>query len=143
MLPRVISLVLIAAVIACPMWCGESACIADQCRTHAAPQQSAPCSANQKPDCCSGKQGGHQRHQDEPCPCESAGCQGICGGAVPEKPFELKDLSIEHVIVLDDVHAATKSDMLVRSHCAKEPEPGGSPANYGRIVRTLHMSILC
>lgn len=143
MLSRVISLVLIAAVIACPMWCGDNGGIADQCSTHAAAQQSALCSANQKPECCSGKQSEHQQHQNEPCPCESAGCQGICGGAVTEKPFELKDFNSEHDIVLDDVHIAIKSSMLVRSHGEKEPEPGGSPANYGRFVRTLHMSILC
>ncbi len=87
MFNRVISLILIAAVFGCPLWCSMGLC---QCSSEIT-ALNAPAS-----DCCCGPivnadTSGYSTTETpgpEPAP-ESLRCQGICGGAVFESPYRV------------------------------------------------------
>ena len=147
MFARTVSLVQIAVLIACPMWCGNGLCRADQC---CSVEQSThqPCPVHETAcDCCDIDSSGS--NNDCPCdaPCKSS-CQGVCGGAVFGKPCELNDpmptcsakkgsfgpfLAVEIPVACQLAECRTNDgDHFL--HC------GG---NHGRSLRTLHMSFLC
>jgi hypothetical protein len=132
---RAVSLFLIAAIVACPMWCASGlvgCCQAEQM------EPSAKC-------CCHCQ----ESSADEPrnAPGESPNrpakpCQGVCGGAVVEKPCQLA-ANPEHEFLmptgLDEAIAVQLSGCRSRG-VASETSPGG---NIGHRLRTLHMSFVC
>ncbi|MBM82619.1 MAG: hypothetical protein CMJ78_18810 [Planctomycetaceae bacterium] len=135
---KIVSLLLMTALIVCPVWCGDGFCIAGQCcvdAKHEVPSSTvAPCCA----DC-------DEEHGDLPCPSDSGGvsCQGICGGAIVQKPVVLDHRSedcFQPLIVDEAFSTARLTDCLnerTEQHCC------GSGPNQGRSMRTLHMSFLC
>ena len=141
MFDRLVSMLMIAAVIACPMWCsnGVSGCCAagecsideatDLCLLHKA----ATC-------CCENTQ--EKEDQDVPCPDES-NCQGVCGGAVFEKPCELDGAEASASLPFLDTNESIGilltriRDVGVEHHCCS------SSRNHGRFMRTLYSSFLC
>jgi hypothetical protein len=141
MFARTVPLVLITALIACPMWCGNGVCHADQCCSE---QQSShqACPVHETASCCCDK-GSTDSNDDCPsdAPCSSS-CQGVCGGAVFEKPIELNDGMDSSFLPLLAVEMSVASQMAnchdhygdYLLHC------GG---NHGRSLRTRHMSFLC
>lgn len=140
MFARTVVLVQIAAIIACPMWCGNGVCHAGQCDSAELCHQACP--DNETARCCL-DQSSPDSNRD--CPTESpdeSSCQGVCGGAIFEKPSGLNNVSGSFLMP----HAAAElpgacplaecrtdgRDQLL--HCG---------TNHGRSLRTLHMSFLC
>lgn len=141
--PRTVSLVLIAAVVACPMWCGTGSCNAGQCCGEEASESDRVCTTNEAESrCCHHKP---DSDDDQQCPTHSSptSCQGVCGGAVLAKDVEVRGDS--HVIILPliDDHAAMPARLVECGRCRNEQHCCHSNANHGRVVRTLHMSFLC
>ena len=85
MFNRVISLILIAAVFGCPLWCSMGLC---SCSSEITALNGAAS------ECCCGNavdadtSGLPRKGTSEPEP-EGLRCQGICGGAVLESPFRV------------------------------------------------------
>ena len=144
MFSRTISLVLIAALIACPLWCNVAFGSGQCCPT--GESESVMVCGNEPADCCGEKKEAPLRaphNDDRPCPCETAGCQGICGGAVLQKSVQLDWVTVVVLLPLIDEHASENLQLLDCCRHRLEQTPGGSGANHGRTVRTLHMSFLC
>lgn len=145
MLARIVPLVLIAAIVACPLWCRNG-----RCQGCCAENQVGVsiCPAGGAGDCCcpagsrevthpNGKGQGPRRDDSG-----ATGCQGVCGGAVLEKPNSFPDLA--QVPLLYDHHA---SPSPVASRLAACRSQGGESRpdcrmTPGRYIRTLHMSFL-
>ena len=143
MFDRFVSLLLIAAVIACPMWCDSGVC---QCCApvgwSAEGDSPKSCSLNEAACCCERSEQDKERDVPRPCP-DTSNCQGVCGGAVIEKPCELDeaDASFLPLLMITDESIVSLQLQIravaVEHHCC----PGTK--NYGRFVRTLHSSFLC
>lgn len=147
MLDRLISPMLIAAVIACPMWCGNGVYCSDQCcaGVERGPEEpsAALCSHRGLADCCCDPV---PTQNDEGTPNrapDSSTCQGICGGAVFERSCEFSqpDVSflppmIEKGGCISPMLAHVRGVGVSRQHCH-------SRKNHGRVVRTLLASLLC
>ena len=142
MFTRTVSLVLIAAIIACPLWCGSGLCHAGQCcSVKQSSQQSFP--GHGAVNCCctrSSPDGDDQAPSR--CPAKSS-CQGVCGGAIFEKLGELDSVEDSFFLPLADAEVSVSSWLLqcrspdvAHHHC----QSGG---NYGRSLRTLYMSLVC
>jgi hypothetical protein len=140
MFVRTVSLILIAAVVACPMWCSNGLCHAGQC---CSAEQSAhrACPVHGATRCCCNKHSSDS-HDEFPCdaPCESS-CQGVCGGAVFEKPIELND-EIDSFLL-----PFLTAEILPACRLAECRTQNGDHfydygGNHGRILRTLYMSFL-
>ncbi len=165
MLNRAVSLLMIAVVVGCPLWCfDDCGCCAGgmfsmtasstiQTRTTQTrtTQTRTMQTRSDRATCC--------RQYSQLTPAEDAAtpnapfsaperapdkssCQGVCGGAVFEKPCELDGFQLRHTLppLADDVATSPA------------PEHGFAPgvehpcictANFGRSVRTLQMSFLC
>jgi hypothetical protein len=153
MFTRVVCLMLIAAVVACPMWCTSGLCGAVQCHEaqfHDDQIHNDQCSVAQVcdqssdlPECCRQKM---QEQSDEapgPCRCpDKAFCQGVCGGAVFEKPVELDLVAFSFFIAATDVefaHVPQRIESRLHTVHHHWHSHGG---NYGRSLRTLQMSFL-
>ena len=141
MFARTVSLVLTVAIIACPMWCGNGLCHAGWC---CSPEQSShqPCPVHGTARCC-GDTGSPDSKDD--CPGEAPGkssCQGVCGGAVFEKPRELNDGTDSSVLPLVTAETPVACQLAeCRTHGGEHFLRCGG--NRGRFLRTLHMSFLC
>jgi hypothetical protein len=146
---RIISLVLIAAVIACPLSCGQGVCCdshscADDDRAAAGRcSETAPAKpAASNCGCCDKSPDEGDQPDPQPCPDKSS-CQGVCGGAVFEKTCELNSADVTSVLSLYDSDSTSDSPHSVyrtdRFSVLKSVRAG----NYGRFVRTLHMSLTC
>jgi len=147
MFTRLVSLVLVAAVIACPMWCGNGVCHADQCciadECGSEEQSSACCPLHAAADCCTGNVA-QEHDEDAPgrCPNESA-CQGVCGGAVFEKSCELNGPDGSFFLPTIGHDGSTVSLLSHFRIVGVQHHPCISAKNHGRFVRTLHSSFLC
>ena len=138
---RTVSIVLTLAIIACPIWCGNGLCHAGQCSSA---QQSAPqpCPDHEAASCC-GDEGSSESNDD--CPCDAfckSSCQGVCGGAVFEKPCEFNDGTDSAFLPLIAAETPVACQLaewrtLDGDHFL---DCGG---NHGRSLRTLYMSLLC
>ncbi len=142
MFGRIVFLLQTVAIIACPLWCGNGLCCGGQYRS---PKQSShqACSVCETARCC------HRNSlpdRDNRIPCRgpnNSSCQGVCGGAVFEKPIELNNVADSFFLPQIDTEvsfvlqltACRWRDIEYHSHCH-----GG---NYGRLLRILHMSLLC
>lgn len=149
MLARIVSLVQIAVVVACPMWCSSGLCHAGACHgqsccpSSSSPNQDSPLLLTESGcDCC--KQRSHDAEKlPEPQPCPIKTCQGVCGGAVLEKPIELDDALGSFFCPLNDggfscTHSFAECETGIRDH-----DWLGYCTSHGRRVRILHLSLLC
>lgn len=141
MFARSISLILIVALIACPLWCGNGACHAHQCCS--ARQSAQMCPEHGTCECCC-DQPSPNSPAGEPCRCpDDSACQGICGGAIFEKPCQLDlDAAAYFMSPRFDDEAGFQLAFcheLDIHHLWHFGESG----NYGRSLRTRHMSFLC
>ena len=141
MYPRVVSLILMVAVFACPLWCSKGLCCSDH-------QISTECQTSDLDNCCL-------------CPCESSPadtddkqrcpyeiptksrCQGVCGGAVLEKSLELDGIGDALIQPFQSTGESLGTqpvnvDLLTILHHRFWPGK-----NYGRCVRVRHSSFLC
>ena len=145
MTSRIYSIVLIVAVLACPMACGLGI---------------APCCAQEKPDSTP------DERQEVACKCHCASatqdpcedetsrvdavvrlpadvpgehdlpCQGICGGAVVEKP----SLPVFDLIFLTPIDQDVFEQPTISKRCDRSFD---TDHRTGRQLRALHMSLLC
>lgn len=146
MLDRIVSIVLIAAILACPAKCGKglshhSSCCPEQ-------ESSQLQSANPETDCCCCKNESPEGKIDqppapfgEPPPCELS-CQGVCGGAIIENRCGV-DAHINFCQLLPDAPELVAVSQLTDfcTHLGDHFLHGGG--NHGRSLRTLHLSFLC
>lgn len=149
MLARFISPVLIAAVIACPLSCGQSVCCDSQSCADDDRAAAAQCSqtARVQPtaancNCCVPSSDERGQPEPQPCPDKSA-CQGICGGAVFEKLCHLSIAETQFVLP----PASSDSTFVLRPSVCPTDRFGFfdsvTAGNQGRFVRILHMSLTC
>ena len=163
MFNRIVSLLLVAVILACPMRCGRGICHAGQCcsqekssRHSCAARGADPCQCNgsSHEDTCSESSHADQcnecnkssRDNDRSCPNQppaKPSCQGVCGGAVVQKPNEFREAADSFFVPMTDTAASLiprmvecKADGVVR-YCHFRS------GNYGRSLRALHMSFLC
>ena len=141
MYSRIAHIALITAVIACPLLCRNGSCDGC-CAVNRSVESTCPI-YDAGDDCCRSTA---QDGQDER-PCDrgpdASNCQGVCGGAVLEKPSSLPK----------------PTEMRLRFEFNGQPSPPASllsvrPAytlghsfddsmTPGRYIRILHMSFLC
>jgi len=144
---RVLHLLLIAAIIACPIGCRPGLCaLGDGCGL---PHDFvAECGHS----CDGGHSHEHSDHQplpprdDDPCdhkPCQDS-CQCICGGAILPGSAEL-DVVLLLTPSFDSM--ATVGDILdsLATHrlCPNQTAPDDDAAPSGRAIRCMHCSLLC
>ena len=147
MFDRLVSLVMIFAVIACPMCCGNRACHADQCCATdlclLGKQASPTCPIHRTIEGCFNETAqDHNGRDHRPCP-EKSSCQGICGGAVFEKPCELTNLEAYFFSPWVDDNGSIVSLLAHFRTSSARDHHGSDATNHGRFVRTLHSSFLC
>lgn len=141
MFARIVSLVQIAAIIACPMWCSSGLCLAGQCcSVKQSADQVCPVHGSAK-YCCN--QESHDDDNRGPCRCPGKSCQGVCGGAVFEKPVGVNDASDSFLFHSIDVEVAFTPQPTKCRTLNVEHHWHCHAGNHGRFVRTLHMSFLC
>ncbi len=149
MFARLVSLVLIAVVIACPLSCGSGVCNDSQCcADHAfvsedqCPHAVCPQSATTGRDCCAESSRNSGQPVPSPCPAKSS-CQGICGGAVLEKPCKLNSPDASFFLPQSGYDNTFVTLLTVcRTNAFEFPECVRA-GNQGRFVRTMHMSLNC
>lgn len=147
MFDRLVSLVMIFAVIACPMCCGNRACHAGQCCAadlcRLGKQASPTCPIHRTIEGCFNETAqDHDGRDPRRCP-EKSSCQGICGGAVFEKPCELANFEAYFFsLCVDDNDSIVSLSAHFRTSGTRQHH-GSDATNYGRFVRTLHSSFLC
>ena len=141
MLGRIVSVVQIVAIIACPLWCGNGWCHADTCCSVKQPSDQF-CPDHGTAKCCC-KKSSSEHDNRGPCRCPNKTCQGVCGGAVFEKPVELNDASESHFLPVIDSEISFALQLSECHSLDAEHHFHGPSGNYGRFVRTLHMSFLC
>ncbi|MGY8769567.1 MAG: hypothetical protein ACKVH8_14215 [Pirellulales bacterium] len=141
MFSRTILLTLITALIACPLWCasGVAACCGENLVGFQASLNQV--AENVCKNCCC-EQPTQSTHNDSPQDGSSNSgkpCQGICGGAVVEKPIEFNDANYTTVLQLDTLNWVSV-DRSTSTAISTECQLG---LISGRLLRTLHMSFLC
>ena len=141
---RTLCFILIAAVLTCPYGHGFGSCCAgieSVSNSHCVDCVEHPCESGLVHD-----DGHSDDEQSRPCPRENLPsddpcehdktCQGICGGAVLEKPFvPLFDLAF---VPLVDLKWSADQSISKRRCLSAHAEP-----IFGRALRTLYMSFLC
>ncbi len=144
---RVISFLLVGAVLACPLSCKVGACHIDGCCSGGADSACEQCAEAEDAcsgECCCCDEASNQDESRGPdrCPKESM-CQGVCGGAIFEEPCMLEEADVSFLLPLPDIYrTATTSQLKERTGL-----PGFSghltSKNQGCFLRILHMSLLC
>ena len=142
MFTRTVSALLIAAIVSCPLFCRNGLC-QGCCSAKQSIQSTCPIYGTAH-RCCKTTSHDTGDHGPSRCP-NTSSCQGVCGGAVFEKPCKIDDdlessfflplLSVTEVVVGSRLTQCRFYD-VEHHHCT------GS-GNYGRSLRTLHMSFLC
>ena len=140
---RLFSLVLISAVIACPLWCGPGIGVAGPCCSLGSSTAAASCEAQGIPDGCCQEHVGEPLPVEPECPDEFCGCQGICGGAVLARPVEVDRNCETRLLPLVDVDSPVSSGFAGSWDYNSDFHCRGSGKNVGRFMRTLHKSFLC
>ena len=140
---QVVSLLQIAALLVCPMSCGAGYC-ADKacCGTIVQDSTDAGQASENSRGCCQPKPDREADHRS-PIRRPESSCQGICGGAVFQKPVELNiGTAWAFACLADQTVLVSQSDLELRTPEAKYLQllRGG---NQGRLLRTRLMSFLC
>lgn len=143
MIARTVSVILIVALIACPLWCGNGQLHAAQC---CSVQQSLnhDCTVHgTDADCCKDSCSGDGDRGPSRCPIQSS-CQGVCGGAVIEKPVEVDNAADPFYLPRIDTDTQFVTHVLECSttHRAEHHCHCRGSSNYGRSLRSLQMSFL-
>lgn len=164
MLNRLISLLLAAAIIGCPIWCGHQPGHSGGCCAFpgdvtgpledsqtgaicccASQHASSACQPLSDPD-AAGDPSESPLPAPDGCPDESS-CQGICGGAVIDKSRSWPEIShLSSLLTIDaDVDAPRIENLRRRLDAIAhwDSDPQLSKGNYGRLVRLRHCSLLC
>jgi len=142
---RAISLLLTAAVVACPVCCAGGFCHAGQCRgTEQSPRESQrPCCRHGDSAGCRGERSSRDQNEPAPGKCpEGTTCQGVCGGAVFEKPCVLDDVTASFFLPLSDADISVACQVAHGDAFGVDDHTLAGDS-YGRFLRTLHMSLLC
>ncbi len=138
MFTRLNAIILMFAVLACPMGCGVGVCHDADCRLNES--REVKCCEH-----CPQKIGGDSELPDENddlpdrCPNQST-CQGICGGAVLEKTCELNEHSRIFEFAVESVNTV---ENLSGERLAHQVGNQSFRGNHGRFLRTLHDSLIC
>jgi len=142
MFSRVVSLILTAAIIGCPTWCRVWMCHAGNCCA-AQPCTHVECDTAGTGHCCR-KQPMRTDEEAPPsrAPCKSP-CQGVCGGAVFDQSCQVDRLEHESFLPPSDADISDGSQLAVRQLDALAHQQSSGGGNYGRLLRTLHASLLC
>lgn len=141
---------LIAALIACPLWCGNGTCGASSgCDRPTVEPVGRGCETDPQADRCCGSEGSEEspgwpdssNQPPAPCPLDGS-CQGVCGGAVLESSHPIDDVPSSWApLLIASVEVAL--DFLEPRRADRGPSIRWGPKNRGRVLRTLHMSMLC
>lgn len=151
MMARITPLVLIAAIVVCPLLCRNGQC--QGCCAQDVPGTDRQAAPADNCDCCDATCDSaestsveYSSDGDGPRPCDpdsdASGCQGICGGAVLGKPDSLPPLAVMWM----QHHCADRQ--LPPTLCLEEGRPpvgawwSTGDMTPGRYLRTLHMSFL-
>ena len=141
MFARILSTLLIPALIACPVVCSEGVCDVTCCSARQPLQACSPVDGT-TPHCC--QQSQPVNHSPGPQrPSGKAPCHGVCGGAIFEKPVEFNEVVDPFFCALVDIDVGLVLQLTQRQfHCVEHHWycHGG---NHGRSLRTLQMSLLC
>ena len=148
MLIRIVSLVLIAAVIACPLSCGaglchvNGPCCADECDSGATCSRAACLQHDEPGGCCERRtdqdeERGPRPWSDEPL------CQGVCGGAVFEEPCEPAGSDASGFLPLPRNDGLFVSLVAPREMVTFELPNRDRTGNHGRFMRIRYLSLLC
>lgn len=131
---RFFTLLLIPAIIGCPLMCVAGSCASSG--LEAEPAVAACC-------CCPHSGQPPQNEGDRPIRPDSGGpCQGVCGGVVFVKPVETHRLQECDLFQFVAVENAVVAQPAVTLTDVERGLPlNGLPA--GRSLRALHMSFLC
>jgi hypothetical protein len=146
MFNRIISLILIAAVFGCPLWCSMGIC---ECTGGAnAAMINVKLDQCCQPPCCTNvtetTRESRSSSTDDPQPKpEGLRCQGICGGAVLESPCQIPAVELcQFSPVLNNVQYRLLATQLCEFREPDSPDYNRSE-NRGRSVRIRHMSFQC
>lgn len=145
MFTHVTTLALIFAVFACPLRCGLGQC-EDTSGGGAEVASAAPIERfeHENAGCCCCQPLPTEQKQPAPrhLPRESS-CQGICGGAVLERPCEWTggDQPCVAPVILSDETFTCGHLAVTREH--QGCERLAWDLNHGRLLRILHQSFLC
>ncbi|MEO2036995.1 MAG: hypothetical protein ABGZ35_33390 [Planctomycetaceae bacterium] len=145
MFARTVALLLIAEIVACPLSCSADVCRC--CYDDSSSQRElgtrSCCELGAEESCC-GKES--SRSQDNRQPEPEPGtliCQGVCGGAVLNRPSELDSTELSFLLPRAGNDSANVSLFTrYRTGSFGYSHPVGK-GNQGRFVRTLNMSFLC
>lgn len=141
MIARVVSLVQIAATVACPISCGSGLCGAGHCCSvgqsvavdHVCPVHATLACCCEEPS----------HNEGIPSRCPQKPCQGVCGGAVFQKPIELKDCSATLFLPLIQTDISFAPRLADCGMPNAEHRCNCHGGNHGRALRTRYMSFLC
>ena len=147
MFERLVSLVLILTVIACPMSCSNGTCQVDQCGAHSEcsleEQSCVSCPLHGSADGCT-ENSSQEHDKDVPSRCpDDTSCQGICGGAVFEKSCELNGPDSSIFLLMTAHHRSIASLLTQFRRVSAGQLHCFAAKNHGRFVRVLQMSFLC
>jgi len=145
MAARIVPLALVAAIIACPLLCRNGQCLGC-CEEEQVTGSICPAGGTGDGCCPTTSRDGTSGDGEGQRPCDDdsgeSGCQGVCGGAVLEKPNRLPEPA--EMPFLNDFHASPTpfaSPLADRQSHSVESRFDCS-MNLGRYIRTLHMSLL-
>jgi hypothetical protein len=143
MIARTVSLVLVAAIVGCPICCGSGWCHDTPCRS-AKQAVEYPCSLKRPVSCgCAESQPDSDQKHPRPCP-EDSTCQCICGGAVIERSCPWGGVADAFFLpVADDDFVIASRQGLFQSLRVAHDFARLWGGNRGRFMRTLHSSLLC
>ena len=143
MFHRIISLLLIAAVFGCPLWCSMGICQCSGGMTTLAEKVSECC----QPTCCGCTFASKTATTSEPETPDSkrknSRCQGICGGAVLESPCELPAVDLCRFLNCVDNDAFLLLAKDYRVVQTPDCQEFLWAENQGRSVRIRLMSFQC
>ena len=142
---RLISSVLILVIVGCPLWCSHGLCGSTSCC--GAKTGPALICISQKATCCQERTTGRNttspaRERDSHPSHNKSLCQGVCGGAVLQESFGIERTDSAFLLPLCDTLPATTRLSRVNLQSVYY-HWHDCPGNFGRWLRTLHMSMLC
>ena len=142
MFSRIVISVLILAIIACPLRCGKGSCLACQCDSMAKSADYV-CPDPGTASCCCPSKSSDNDDDHAPRPCSDKSCQGVCGGAVIQKPVELDGKDNSMSLPLIEANASITFQLTEAGSLDFVLQGRSGCGNHGRFLRTLHMSFLC
>jgi len=141
MLTRVAPIAMIAAILVCPLLCRNGHC-QGCCAGKQSVSSICPVSAAGN-GCCRNT----SRDGEDQRPCDGApgtsGCQGVCGGAVLEKPNSLPEPTEMRFRYVFNARPSLPASLLAHCQAHTLVRSFDGSMTPGRYIRTLYMSFLC